>query len=100
MFYDERIEYEKGRICRNCIIISIFIAIALAVPRVLNIYYYINSFNIYIPYEYFLTAATEITVIISGVICLLIGFFYKLKEENGEYKKACKSSFYRLFYIS
>lgn len=94
MFYDERIESEKGRISRNCIIISVIIALILSVPRILNIYYYINSLDFYIPYEYFLTAATEITVVISGVLGLHIGFFYKIKEEDGEYKKACKSAFY------
>jgi len=99
MFYDERIELERGKISRNCIIISVIVALFLGIPRFIYLNEYIiteyaNSSVYSTAQKFYLILATEFTVIFSGAVCLLIGFFYKLFEKDGEFRKAKKSKFY------
>ncbi len=94
MFYDERIELERGKISRNCIIISVLVALFLGIPRLIFLNEYLNTFIYEPPKKFYLTVATEFAVAVSGAICLIIGFFYKLSERDGEYRKAQKSKFY------
>ena len=89
MFYDERIEYERGRISRNCIIISVIGAL---------IYGALNLTNILICIEKpaartFLHFGIEIVIILSGIICLAVGFF-KVKFAHDERTLAERNIFY------
>ncbi len=89
MFYDERIEYERGRISRNCIIISVIGAF---------IYGALNLTNILIGIEnprahHFLHIGIEIFIILSGIICLTVGAF-KAKSSRDERTLAERNIFY------
>ena len=94
MFYDERIELEKGRISRNCIIISVLVALFLGIPRLIFLNEYLGTFIYDPPKKFYLILASEFAVAVSGAICLALGFFCKLFEQDGEYRKAQKSKFY------
>ena len=37
MFYDERIEYEKGRISRNCIILAVILSLIYGALYITNV---------------------------------------------------------------
>lgn len=94
MFYDERIEYEKGNIMRGCIMLSVLIAAILGSLRVLGVILYINEFTFASPYEYFFTVMLEICTVISGTLCLAVGSLYMITEKDGELRKRKKSNFY------
>ena len=94
MFYDERIELEKGRISRNCIIISVIVALLLGIPRFIFLNEYLSTLIYDPPKKFYLTVATEFAVAVSGAVCLALGFFCKLFEQSGEYRQAQKSRFY------
>ena len=94
MFHDERIELEKGRISRNCIIISVIVALLLGIPRFIFLNEYLSTLIYDPPKKFYLTVATEFAVALSGAVCLALGFFCKLFEQDGEFRRAQKSKFY------
>ena len=70
MFYDERIEFEKGRISRNCIIISVVGALIYGTLYLINMITGIESPG----FRQFFHLGIEAVIVISGLICLIAAF--------------------------
>lgn len=87
MFYDERIELVRGKISRNCIIISVIIACFFGLLRAFNIAIFAGS-------KYFIYVALEFVTILSGGIILLIGIIRYLINNNDERFSASQSKYY------
>ena len=86
MFYDERIEKEKGRISRNAIILSVIISVALGTIRLTNILKNTDQS------KYLCLVILEAIIILVGSICLLIGFTRSKihpKDERTIFEECC-----------
>ena len=70
MFYDERIEFEKGRISRNCIIISVVASLIYGALYLINIIMGIENPG----FRHFFHLGIEAVIILSGSILLITGF--------------------------
>jgi hypothetical protein len=82
MFYDERIEFEKGRISRNCIIISVLASLVYGALFLINIITGIEDAG----FRHFFHIGVEAAIIVSGSVCLIIGFFKNVfsKDERAQ----------------
>ena len=69
MFYDERIESEKGRISACAIFLAVVLSAVLGAVRLANILRNAGGG------KYLVFVLPEGTVFLSGLVCLAIGFF-------------------------
>ena len=86
MFYDERIEKEKGGIARNAIILSVIISAVLGAIRLTNILKNTDQ-SIYL-----CRVVLEAVIILGGSVCLLIGFTRSKihpKDERTIFEQSC-----------
>ncbi len=85
MFYDERIELEKGKICRNSIIISMVLAFVWGGIRLANIAKHTDEF------KYFLRLMPEFSIVLLGLvflgICALRGGRGSAADERSRYEQ-------------
>ena len=88
MFYDERIELAKGKICRNSIVISLIISLVMGVLR-LGV---VTSKFTSITYIYLI--AIEVTVALCSAVTLIIGAVRGRRREKDERFIADQSAFY------
>ncbi len=90
MFYDERIEFEKGRISRNCILLSVIVAFffgavqlantLLTIEEPLRLHHYMNAF-------------LPVFIFVAGAVSLIYGLYLE-KSERDERTKAESYAFY------
>lgn len=86
MFYDERIEKEKGRISRNAIILSVIISVALGAIRLTNLLKNTDQS------KYLCLVILEAVIIFGGSVFLLIGFIRSKiypKDERTIFEESC-----------
>ena len=88
MFYDERIEFERGKISRNCIIIAVSLSLLFMLFQIANI-----NVNANYPGSYS-TVAAEAAIALSGMISLAVGLLRGIGKENDEFFRASQSKFY------
>ncbi len=79
MFYDERIEKERGRISRNAICVALAMSLMLGIPSVLNIA--LNGQGVLHLYLYVVIEALVAAV---GALILIIGTVKSLSGERDE----------------
>ncbi|MBQ9746609.1 MAG: hypothetical protein IJW21_07270 [Clostridia bacterium] len=89
MFYDERIEYERGRISRTCIIISVIFALIYGALNLANILTGIEAPGL----RHFFHLGLEAVIAVSGTLCLVIGFFRNIAIKD-ERTKTERNLFY------
>ena len=84
MFYDERIELERGKIARNGIIIATIFALLSALLRGLNIYLNMGENRIHPKGQYYLSIATEYIIAAVCMVALAAGVLYGLSKTHDE----------------
>ena len=89
MFYDERIERERGRISRNCIIISIICALIYGALNLSNMILCLEKPS----FRHFLHLGVECAIILSGVIILAVAML-KYFPKHDERSRAERDIFY------
>ncbi len=86
MFYDERIELEKGKICRNSIIIAMALSFLWGGIRLANIAKYTDEF------KYYLRLMPEFAIVALGLlflgICAIRGFWGAHRDERSQYEQS------------
>ena len=103
MFYDERIERERGRISRNIMIVSIIGAIIYGTLNLSNMLLCLEKPT----FRHFLHLGEEAAIILSGIIILAIGTFKyflpfderKRSERDIFYSKAITAHLYAVFSV-
>lgn len=94
MFFDERIELERGKISRNSILISTTFALLCGMLRWINIAVNMDHTHYYPKSYYFLTVSTEICIVLSGLICLASGLVYGIHKARDERFVAQQAAFF------
>lgn len=89
MFYDERIEYEKGKVCRNCIIIAVIGAFLFLALQLTNILLTIEAPK----FHHYMNVLLPAFIFVSGAASLLFGAFLK-KQGCDERTAAQAYAFY------
>jgi hypothetical protein len=89
MFYDERIEFERGRISRNCIIISVIWALIYGALNLGNMLTGLENPG----FRQFFHLGIEAVIALSGLLCLIIGFFKNISVKD-ERTKTERNLFY------
>lgn len=89
MFYDERIERERGRISRNCIIISVICALIYGALNLSNILLCLEK----PAFRHFMHLGVEGAIILSGIIILAVGML-KYFSRHDERSRAERDIFY------
>ena len=93
MFFDERIELERGKISRNSIWISTIFALVCGILRWINVAVNMDHHHYYPKSYYFLTVSTEICIVLSGLACLAAGL-YSIHKEHDERFFAQQAAFF------
>lgn len=88
MFYDERIEREKGRISACAIILAVVLSAMLGAVRLANILRNAGGG------KYLVFVLPEGTVFLSGLVCLAIGFFLGRNKIKDERTASLRSRYY------
>ena len=76
MFYDERIELERGMIARNGLAIAAVFALLGALLRGMNIYLNMGENRIHPKGQYYLSIATECIIAAVCLAALIVGVLY------------------------
>ena len=84
MFYDERIELERGRIARNGLAIAAVFALLGALLRGMNIYLNMGENRIHPKGQYYLSIATECIIAAVCLAALIVGVLYGLSKTRDE----------------
>ena len=84
MFYDERIELERGRIARNGLAIAAVFALLGALLRGMNIYLNMGENRIHPKGQYYLSIATECIIAAVCLAALSVGVLYGLSKTRDE----------------
>ena len=72
MFYDERIEQERGKIAKGAMLIATLYALMCGVLRFLNVALNMDHAHTYPKSYYFLPVGFEVTVALAGLVCLSV----------------------------
>lgn len=88
MFYDERIEAERGRCSRGAIVIAVVIALLNGSIRAINILRNAPG------RQYLLLVAMEAVVVVSGLVCLAVGALHGRSAAQDERLRAEQCAFY------
>ncbi len=89
MFYDERIEKEKGKVCRNCILIAVIGAFLFCALQLANILLTIEAPR----FHHYMNVLLPCFIFAAGTVCLIIGAFTQ-KQGCDERTAAEAYSFY------
>lgn len=88
MFYDERIENVKGKTIKRCILIGVVISLIIGILRIINVlkngYSKVNIWFV----------SVEISFVLLGIICLIIGSTLKIRIGNDERGSFQESRYY------
>lgn len=97
MFYDERIELERGRIARNGILLATLYALLCGILRWVNVLLNMDGSHTYPKSYYYLPVWFEITVAVTGLVCLAVGLLFRLGRPQDERLTAeCAAYWHRM----
>ncbi len=89
MFYDERIEFEKGRISRNCILLAVIVSLCLGAVQLANTLLTIKSPQ----FHHYMNSFLPVFIFVAGAVSLIYGLYLE-KSERDERTKAESYAFY------
>ncbi|MBQ8339750.1 MAG: hypothetical protein IJY16_04840 [Clostridia bacterium] len=95
MFYDERIELERGKIARNGILLATLYALLCGMLRWMNVLLNMDGSHTYPKSYYYLPVWFEIAVAVTGLVCLAVGLFFSLGRPKDERLTAECAAYWR-----
>lgn len=94
MFYDERIEFERGRIARNGILLATLYALLCGALRWVNVFLNIEGTRAFPKSHYYLPVYFEATVLLLGIACLVAGALCGRGTQQDERTAATRAAFW------